>query len=105
MHEAYSHEVSSCGFWPGGSEEGSFYTYAYPEPAGFAEQPAGPAAAYYDAELERIHPSRTVPCGPRPTPMRSCLAVPAEHVRGGGDYRALGPRRPSKRVSKVSGHD
>ena len=32
MHEAYSHEVSSCGFWPGGSEEGSFYSYAYPEP-------------------------------------------------------------------------
>ena len=37
MHEAYSHEVSSAGFWPGGSEEGSFYSYAYPEPAGFAD--------------------------------------------------------------------
>ena len=35
MQEAYSHEVSSCGFWPGGSEEGSFYSYAYPEPEGF----------------------------------------------------------------------
>jgi hypothetical protein len=30
MERAYSHEVSSCGFWPGGNEEGSFYSYAYP---------------------------------------------------------------------------
>ena len=67
MHEAYSHEVSSCGFWPGGSEEGSFYAYAYPEPAGFAEQPAGPAAAYYDAELgEFILPYRDVRTAPDP---------------------------------------
>ena len=48
---AYSHEVSSCGFWPGGSAEGSFYSYAYPEPAGFSEWAVGPEAAYYDSEL------------------------------------------------------
>jgi hypothetical protein len=36
---AYSHEVSSCGFWPGGSAEGSFYAYAYPEPDDFADWP------------------------------------------------------------------
>ena len=34
---AYSQEVSSCGFWPGGSAEGSFYAYAYPQPDGFDE--------------------------------------------------------------------
>src|SRR5205085_12169028 len=34
---AYSHELSSCGFWPGGSDEGSFYAYAYPSPTGFAD--------------------------------------------------------------------
>jgi len=51
MHEAYSHELSSCGFWPGGSDEGSFYAYAYPEPEGFAEWPAGTDAAYYDRAL------------------------------------------------------
>ncbi len=45
---AYSHEVHSCGFWPGGSGEGSFYAYAYPEPDGFAEWPIAPDAAYYD---------------------------------------------------------
>ena len=45
---AYSHEVSSCGFWPAGSSEGAFYSYAYPEPAGFAQRRVEPAAAYYD---------------------------------------------------------
>jgi hypothetical protein len=51
MQEAYSHEVSSCGFWPGGSEEGSFYSYAYPEPVGFATWNRLPAAAHYDTAL------------------------------------------------------
>ena len=38
MREAYSHEVSSCGFWPGGGSfaEPAFYSYSYPQPAGFA---------------------------------------------------------------------
>jgi hypothetical protein len=48
---AYSHEVSSCGYWPGGSGEGTFYSYAYPEPPGFATQPVEPAEATYDKEL------------------------------------------------------
>ncbi len=51
MEMAYSHEVSSCGFWPGGSSEGSFYSYAYPEPQGFREWPIRPDAASYDAAL------------------------------------------------------
>ena len=37
MVEGYSHELSSCGFWPGVGEEGAFYAYTYPEPAGYAE--------------------------------------------------------------------
>ncbi len=51
MTEAYSHELSSCGFWPGGSDEGSFYSYAYPAPDGYADRPVRPDAAYYAAEL------------------------------------------------------
>jgi hypothetical protein len=51
MREAYSHEVSSCGFWPGGSAEGTFYSYAYPEPAGFAAWDRLPAGASYSREL------------------------------------------------------
>jgi hypothetical protein len=48
---AYNQEVSSCGFWPGGGQEGMFYSYAYPEPEGFAEWPVRPAAAVYDTAL------------------------------------------------------
>src|SRR5437667_5004 len=49
--EAYSHEVSSAGFWPGtaGLSDPVFYAYAYPEPNGFAQAPVAPAAASYDA--------------------------------------------------------
>jgi hypothetical protein len=60
MVEAYNRELASCGFWPGGSEEASFYAYAYPEPPGFAEWPV-PEPAHYDAELgEFILPYRAV---------------------------------------------
>lgn len=51
MHEAYSHEVSSCGYWPGGEGEGIFYSYAYPEPDGYRTMPAGPDSARFDNEL------------------------------------------------------
>jgi hypothetical protein len=51
MELAYSHEVSSCGFWPGGSPEGSFYSYAYPQPDGYAAWPVTPEAAYFDDAL------------------------------------------------------
>jgi hypothetical protein len=51
--EAYSHEVSSAGFWPGtaGLSEPVFYAYAYPQPDGFARARVAPAAAYYSASF------------------------------------------------------
>ncbi|OBK79543.1 DUF5996 family protein [Mycobacterium sp. 1274761.0] len=51
MIEGYSHELSSCGFWPGGGEEGAFYAYAYPEPDGFGDHPVSPPDAHYRADL------------------------------------------------------
>ena len=51
MQEAYSHEVSSCGYWPGGADEGVFYSYAYPEPEGFRDRPVQPSGAFYTSEL------------------------------------------------------
>lgn len=51
MVEGYSHELSSCGFWPGGGEEGAFYAYAYPEPDGFREHPVTPGEAFYTEEF------------------------------------------------------
>ena len=49
MVEAYSHEVSSCGFWPGGGlvDEPAFYSYAYPEPQGFKDYTIKPPEAFY----------------------------------------------------------
>jgi hypothetical protein len=51
--EAYSHEVSSVGFWPGGGavKGAAFYSYTVPEPKGFREAPVRPAAARYDKQL------------------------------------------------------
>ncbi|MFG2138412.1 DUF5996 family protein [Streptomyces sp. NPDC048650] len=50
MVEGYSHELSSCGFWPGGGDEGAFYSYAYPEPDGYADSPVVPDEAFYSQE-------------------------------------------------------
>lgn len=53
VRTAYSHEVSSCGFWPGGPllPEPIFYAYAYPNPPGFSEAPIEPQEAYYHTSL------------------------------------------------------
>jgi len=64
MREAYSHEVSSVGFWPGdaGMPMPAFYAYAYPEPPGFDRAPVRPAGAYWHSEMgefilpyDRVH--------------------------------------------------
>jgi hypothetical protein len=53
VRDAYSHEVSSAGFWPGGGgvDEPSFYSYAYPAPEGFASAKVEPASTRFDAAL------------------------------------------------------
>jgi hypothetical protein len=54
--EAYSHEVSSCGFWPGGGpiSYAAFYAYGYPEPPGFAQAAVKPDAAFYSTDLREF---------------------------------------------------
>ena len=54
--EAYSHEVISAGWWPGGSgvDGPAFYSYAAPEPNGFAQQKVLPGAAFYHPELKEF---------------------------------------------------
>jgi hypothetical protein len=51
--EAYSHEVSSAGFWPGGGgiESAAYYAYAAPEPPGFAEYSVKPKEAFYHPQM------------------------------------------------------
>jgi hypothetical protein len=53
VRDAYSHEVSSAGFWPGGNgfEYATFYSYAYPEPAGFRQASARPSEAFFSEAL------------------------------------------------------
>jgi hypothetical protein len=61
--EAYSHEVSSAGFWPGGGPgiEALFYAYAYPEPPGFKETAVRPSGASYSPEMgEFVLPYETL---------------------------------------------
>jgi Family of unknown function (DUF5996) len=67
MREAYSGEVSSCGYWPGGAEEGIFYSYAYPEPAGFRGASVSTGQAVYDERLcEFVLPYSAVRTAPDP---------------------------------------
>src|SRR5947207_11889326 len=69
VREAYSHEVSSAGFWPGGAgiDYAAFYSYAYPAPEGFASAPVLPAQAFFSKELgEFILPYDAVRSAPDP---------------------------------------
>lgn len=68
MWEAYSHQVSSCGYWPGPpGEEGTFYAYAYPEPPGYRDATVEPAGARWDDELgEFVLPYELVRTAPDP---------------------------------------
>jgi hypothetical protein len=56
MQEAYSHECSSAGFWPGGGPilEPVFYAYAYPEPEGFRRYRVEPPEARYNEEMKEF---------------------------------------------------
>ncbi len=93
---AYSHELSSCGYWPGGSAEGSFYAYAYPTPRGFADWPVQPPA-YFDSALgEFILPYRAVRNAEDPDGMvqeflRSAYEAVAELADWDRDALEVGP--------------
>jgi uncharacterized protein DUF5996 len=69
VREAYSHEVSSAGFWSGGpgAEYATFYSYAYPEPKGFRQTSVRPAAAFFNEALgEFLLPYEAVRTAPHP---------------------------------------
>ena len=70
--EAYSHEVCSCGFWPGSADapDPVFYAYAYPTPDGFSEAKVDPAEAFWHKELgEFVLPYESVRASDDPDEM------------------------------------
>ena len=67
MLEAYSHEVSSAGYWPGPDGEGVFYSYAYPEPSGYRDSTMRPDSARWNEALgEFVLPYEDVRTAPDP---------------------------------------
>ena len=99
MVEAYSHEVSSAGFWPGaGLGEAAFYAYAYPEPKGFSDYPVKPKGAYYLKEMgEFVLPYEAVRTAGDPDAalldfLQSTYEAAAEHA--GWDRGALEAELP-----------
>jgi hypothetical protein len=95
MREAYSHELWSAGWWPGGGpvDEPVYYAYAYAEPSGFRDARVEPAEAYYHPDLrEFVLPYEAVRRSPDPRGalmsfLESTYAAAAEN--GGWDRAAL----------------
>jgi hypothetical protein len=93
MLEAYSHEVSSAGYWPGLDGEGIFYSYAYPIPEGYPLRSVTPSDARYDDTLgEFVLPYESVRSAPDPDAvlldfLRSTYLAAAETA--GWDRKAL----------------
>jgi Family of unknown function (DUF5996) len=92
--EAYSHEVSSAGFWPGNEAfpQAAFYSYAYPEPTGFRDRPVTPGAHFDKTLGEFILPYDTMRTAPEPDALlldflSTTYAAAAE--TGGWDRKSL----------------
>jgi uncharacterized protein DUF5996 len=104
--EAYSHEVSSCGFWPGGGPMPMpvYYAYAYPEPPGFSAASVAPDGAVYSAEMrEFILPYDTVRTAASPDDaLLAFLQTTYEAAAnlGGWDRAALERTLPPVRSSR-----
>jgi hypothetical protein len=97
--EAYSHEVISCGFWPGGGDvkEAMYYAYAAPEPLGCAQQPVRPAQAFYHPQLrEFLLPYQAVRTANSP---REALLAFAQSTYEAGANLGNWPRRELERVA------
>ena len=106
MLEAYSQEVSSAGYWPGGATEGVYYSYAYPEPAGYRDAPVWPREASYNSDLgEFLLPYQVVRTADDPRAvllgfLQSTYEAAAD--RGGWDRHALERPPPSWTRDRVA---
>jgi hypothetical protein len=104
VREAYSHEVSSAGFWPGGpgAEQAAFYSYAYPEPPGYREALVSPREAHFDGGLgEFVLPYEAVRRAADPDAvlmsfLMSTYAAAADLARWDRDALECGLGRPGR---------
>ena len=99
--EAYSHEVSSAGFWPGGGpiDYPAFYSYAYPAPEGFAAAKVQPAEAFYSKELgEFILPYDAVRTAREPE--AALMAFLQSTYRGRGGFGEMGSQGSGVRARR-----
>ena len=97
--EAYSHEVISCGFWPGGGDikEPMYYAYAAPEPDGYAQQHVKPLQAFYHPGMkEFLLPYEAVRVAPSP---REALLAFAQSTYEAGADLGKWPRRDLERAA------
>ena len=104
--EAYSHEVSSVGFWPGGgSVTGpAFYSYSAPAPKGFQEAKVKPDAARYDEALWGVpRHVRRHSCSRKSLRRFACIL--SEHLRSRRECRRLGPQRAGARGIRSPRHE
>jgi len=105
--EAYSQEVSSLGFWPGNAVAPTpiFYSYAYPEPPGFAEAKVQPAAAFYEPKLrEFMLPYDVVRTAEKPDEVLLAFAqstYDAASTLGKWDRAALQEVKPSLHSTRL----
>ena len=105
--EAYSHEVSSAGFWPGGGgvDEAMFYSYAYPEPDGFRDHRVEAEGARYDDALrEFVLPYETVRTARHPEQALTAFlrsTYEAAATRGGWERAALECETGRPRIPRV----
>ena len=99
--EAYSHEVSSAGFWPGGNgvDGPAYYAYAAPEPAEFAQYKVRPGTAFYHPELHeyllmyddvrQADLAQRIPFGISPVNIRGCRHIGQLGSQGAGAEHSL----------------
>ena len=109
MREAYSHEVSSCGFWPGDTRfpEPAFYAYQVPAPKGFAKQTVKPEKAFWDESLASSFCGMTM-FAPQKNPGRPSSIFAKAPMKSaliwanGTALRSSVQRRPSKPKPEIS---
>jgi hypothetical protein len=109
MHEAYSHEQVSAGFWPGDGRypHAAFYVYAVPEPPGFREARVEPEGAFYSSDLaEYVLPYDVVRSAPDPdaTLLAFLQSTYAAGATLGGWDRATLEERPACSCSPADGN-